>query len=536
MIIESNSVNAAKLLGYKNFINTFAVSYPIFLNMITKNGNEDFIKEVFRHLKIHPEDFLLDIERNRLSNASINAIAKYNENIRQDKEIKSLLHKKGFKYLELENLTEMVYGDVVAEHIKKHNSIKGLANFLNELGIERVINFGLKELVDIAFGKLKDDHHNNLLTELIQSRGVESVKIFRFRELADKDFEKLKEVYIDNLLTKLIERQDIKSFITLLEHSKKISAKNIISIAENWSKDNIKIIFEHPVVQDLNKNYLLQYLKSTYLNKESNYIKAATKYTKDLNKFEELKHLLKKFGIKEVASFNSLELIKLGFKDLSFDLIEPYIKGFDQVKKNTISGILEEYFTNPNTNTLKDQENFKLEELFYIVSENENIHTLEQLFNPHVNLKPKNSGFGKNKYKHLIPKNPKDFSKEQINYFVQKAINKNDIKIIKLLFEYCTNNEIFIEDTQMKNFIQKAVSNKFFEITRTLIKSRDIIKSKGVEIDNKEFIKEIAKNITAPENLELFEVALKYEGYPINFETTINSQGIIEDCNILGDI
>ncbi|ARD87011.1 hypothetical protein A3306_07285 [Rickettsia bellii] len=399
----------------------------------------------------------------------------------------------------------MVYGDVVAEHIKKHNSIKGLANFLNELGIERVINFGLKELVDIAFGKLKDDHHNNLLTELIQSRGVESVKIFRFRELADKDFEKLKEVYIDNLLTKLIERQDIKSFITLLEHSKKISAKNIISIAENWSKDNIKIIFEHPVVQDLNK-------------------------------FEELKHLLKKFGIKEVASFNSLELIKLGFKDLSFDLIEPYIKGFDQVKKNTISGILEEYFTNPNTNTLKDQENFKLEELFYIVSENENIHTLEQLFNPHVNLKPKNSGFGKNKYKHLIPKNPKDFSKEQINYFVQKAINKNDIKIIKLLFEYCTNNEIFIEDTQMKNFIQKAVSNKFFEITRTLIKSRDIIKSKVVEIDNKEFIKEIAKNITAPKNLELFEVALKYEGYPINFETTINSQGIIEDCNILGDI
>ncbi|KJV91623.1 hypothetical protein [Rickettsia bellii] len=64
MIIESNSVNAAKLLGYKNFINTFAVSYPIFLNMITKNGNEDF-----RHLKIHPEDFLLDIERNRLSNS-----------------------------------------------------------------------------------------------------------------------------------------------------------------------------------------------------------------------------------------------------------------------------------------------------------------------------------------------------------------------------------------------------------------------------------------------------------------------------------
>ncbi|HJD64960.1 MAG TPA: hypothetical protein LFW10_02245 [Rickettsia endosymbiont of Diachasma alloeum] len=88
----------------------------------------------------------------------------------------------------------------------------------------------------------------------------------------------------------------------------------------------------------------------------------------------------------------------------------------------------------------------------------------------------------------------------------------------------------------MNSFIQKAVSNKFFKITRTLIKNREIVKGKEIEIDNKDFIKEIAKNITAPENLELFEAALKFEGYPVNFETTINSQGIIEECNVLGEI
>lgn len=296
LVIENNSINAAKLLIYQDLIRNLNNNRLVFLNEITENLNEDFTKEVFKHLKIHTEDFLLDMEINHLSNASINAIAKYNENIRQDKKLKSLLHKKGFKYLELEELTKMVYGDVVAKYIIEHNSIERLANFLNELGIEKVISFELKELIDLGFGKLEDNIVNNILTQSIKN-------------------------------------QDVKAVVTLLEYSKQISIENIISIAENWSKDNIKTIFEHSVVQNLNKNYLLQYLKSPYLNKESNYIKAVTKYTKDLNEFEELKHLLKKLGIKEVVSFNSLELIKLGFKDLPFDLIEPHVKDLKQVKK-----------------------------------------------------------------------------------------------------------------------------------------------------------------------------------------------------------